>query len=150
LRSADGTVTIFGVPGASPNPGTLPRDINPSGEIVGVYSPGENYNTRGFVRSPKGTITTLSPSGAVVTDPLSINASGEITGWYVYEGVNPPGHGFILSPGGTLTSFDFPDPTGVGTYPQTISSSGEIAGYYLHGESDGNFVIHAFVRKPCK
>src|SRR5438552_5550898 len=47
LRSADGTVTIFAVPGAL---ATLPQGINSRGEIIGSYD--ESGNTRGFIRSP--------------------------------------------------------------------------------------------------
>jgi hypothetical protein len=55
--------------------------INASMAVTGYYyvSPAV---TRGFLRDADGTITTFDVGGAVWTEPESINAAGNITGFY--------------------------------------------------------------------
>jgi hypothetical protein len=163
VRSADGTITEFDAPGAPTNVanrGTTALGINDSGQIVGIYSTG-SFDTAstyyGFVRAADGTVTTLtepdagsgenangSKQGTVAT---AINASGEITGFYVDSSGNQ--HGFVLSAGGTYTSFDPAGSTSsgdksvvTGTSPVSIDAAGDVAGSY----TDSSSLRHGFVR----
>ena len=121
LRSSAGTITTFAVPDAIY---TEPTSINANSDVTGVCSFG------GFVRTSDGVITTFNvpgddPNG---TSPLSINASGEITGyWTSGEGFYL--HGFLRTSDGTITTFDL----GYGGYtqPEGINTSGQIAGTYV-------------------
>jgi hypothetical protein len=99
LRTADGTITEFDAPGASPAPyrGTSAMGINDGGQIVGFYTtgtPGDGTSTyHGFLRAANGTFTTIDAPGAGTgespigrkqgTTAVVINASGEIAGTYV-------------------------------------------------------------------
>jgi hypothetical protein len=113
LRTPDGTITIFDVPGAGTGPGvacnllfvptcqgTLPENISPGGAISGEY-----VNTsgifRGFLRTQTGTFITFDAPGAGTgpgqgTIPFSNNPANLITGYYIdADGVN---HGFLRTP----------------------------------------------------
>ena len=78
----------------SAGPPYWPGSCELRGEITGWF----NTNTPsgridGFVRTPDGTITTFAVGDA--TTPLSINPSGEITGYYDdVTGI----HGFLRKP----------------------------------------------------
>ena len=50
----------------------------------------------GFLQSVDGTITTFDPKGSTDTNPLSINKSGAITGWYA--DASGQIHGFLRTP----------------------------------------------------
>ena len=68
--------TTIDVPGAS---ATLPRDINPEGDIVGFYVAGGV--THGFL-FVEGSFTTIDVPGATSTQPFGINPQGDIVGQY--------------------------------------------------------------------
>jgi hypothetical protein len=74
---------------------------------------------------------------------LSINAAGDIAGFYI---VAPNvAHGFVRAADGTITKFDAPDAgtgTNQGTFPVSINTAGDIAGMYF----DTNNVYHGFLR----
>jgi hypothetical protein len=84
LRTPNGTVTTFAVPGSS---FTNPTAINPARAITGFYFDASGAQ-HAFLRTPNGTITTC-------TSPAGINPAGAIVGWY--EDAAGNGHG--------LTSF---------------------------------------------
>jgi hypothetical protein len=143
LRHEDGTIVAFDVPGT----GTQARSINPSGEITGFYYDANNSldsGVHGFLRHKDGEITTFdAPSTATVnfegTFALSINPSGEITGYFYYA--NNVVHGFVRDINGTFITFD---PQGsIATYPTSINPSGVITGHYF----DANSRSHGFLRK---
>jgi hypothetical protein len=75
------------------------------------------------------------PGSTYLTDPTSINPTGEITGDYVAAIGGQ--HGFLRARDGTFTTFDPPDATL--TSPASINPAGEITGYYYNG-------LHGFVR----
>jgi hypothetical protein len=75
--------TTIDIPGAT---ATLPRGINPEGDIVGFYGVGAAF--RGFLLH-QGIVTDIEVPGASATRPRSINPQGDIVGFYVAGGVHP-------------------------------------------------------------
>ena len=74
---------------------TVAQGINNAGTIVGIYEDDEGFH--GFVRSRKGDFTTVNVPGASGdTEINSINAKGEIVGFYVDAGGVQ--HGFLGIP----------------------------------------------------
>jgi hypothetical protein len=97
-----------------------------------------------FAQKSKNQIMKIDATASATTYPVSINASGEIAGWYQdATGV----HGFLRDERdeeGSITTFDVPGAThGVpgGTVPSGISARGKIIGEYFAGDS-----IHGFLR----
>jgi probable HAF family extracellular repeat protein len=116
--------------------------INDSGQVVGSYQPkGENtaaYN-QGFVYS-NGTYTTLTFPGAINTEPLSINAKGQVVGYYEVGDSNGSiiaEHGFLYS-NGIYTTID--PPGGIGTAADSINKSGQIVGYSFGNGTENGFL----------
>lgn len=72
----------------------------------------------------------------------AMNASGDVTGFYVDSGGII--HGFLLPAGGTVTTFDAATGAnaGRGTFPTGINAAGVIAGTY----NDNNIATHGFIR----
>ena len=155
--AATGSITAIDVPGAPTtigHRGTLPMSINVGGDITGFYVDANDVR-HGFLRAAAtGTITApIDAPGAGTTAiqgtvPLSIDAAGDITGFY--EDANGTFHGFVRTANGTITApIDAPGAgTGAsgkvsfkGTLPTSINSSKEIAGVY----ADTNSVNHGFV-----
>jgi uncharacterized membrane protein len=85
----DGVFTPFMVPGSV---FTTAWDVNPRGDIVGVYS-NTGTDLHGYVRTAAG-FTTIDAPGASVTRVFGINAHGDIVGAYVANGAT---HGFLMS-----------------------------------------------------
>lgn len=149
VRSADGTITDFNVPGGSIY-STSATAINAAGTIAGVYVEVHNNNAYiayGFVRATDGTLTRFSAPGAGSgaypyhqgTVPTSINTAGRIAGYYT--DANGVSHGFTRTAGGIFTSFD-PDGS-AGTFVESINATGVAAGYYVDAASGTD---HGFVR----
>src|SRR5262249_41389776 len=92
----------------------------------------------GFLRVPAtGTITAIDVPAAPTTVghrgtlPMSINAGGTITGFYVDAG--DVRHGFVRSAGGAFTTFDVPGAgtsSTDGTVPLSINTAGQVTGFY--------------------
>ena len=143
LRTPDGTITTFAVPGAYI---TWPYSINAEGEITGYTC--NNGLCNGFLRTRNGQLTVFVVPGAVSSFPGNINTAGEISGEY-YDASNVY-HCFLRAPDGTITTFDAPDAgtaSGQGTYTTAadgLSPAGAIAGWYL----DANNVNHGYLRAP--
>ena len=74
--------------------------------------------------------------GASSTQAWSINAAGDIVGFYAAAGIT---HGFLLS-AGSFSSIDFPGASA--TFVYAINARGDIAGAYV---SAG--VMHGFLRQ---
>ena len=83
----NGAFTQFTVPGST---STNAWDVNPRGDIVGVYLDGAGA-THGYVRT-EGGFTTIDVPGASATRAFSINARGDVVGSYTKSGVT---RGFI-------------------------------------------------------
>jgi hypothetical protein len=157
VRAAStGSIIAIDVPGAPTNighRGTLPISMNTGGDITGFYVDANDVR-HGFVRAAAtGTITApIDAPGAGTgltqgTVPLSIDAGGNITGFYNANGTF---HGFIRASNGTITApINAPGagtgPSGkvsfMGTLPLAFDAAGDIAGTY----ADANGVNHGFV-----
>ena len=96
---------------------------------------------------PDGMMTVFDAPDAGVgrsqgTFAWSINAKGEITGYYLDNNSNY--HAFLRTSDGSMSSFDAPG-AGVGPFQGTLAKSintkGEITGYYF----DSNYKSHGFV-----
>ncbi len=94
------------------------------------------------VQAATYSFTTFDVPGATSTHPTSINASGQVTGFY-YDSLGQ--HGFVYS-GGTFTTFDVPG--AISTRAASINAGGQVTGYYFdnstsHGflYSNGTFMI---------
>jgi hypothetical protein len=158
LRSPDGVITTFDVPGvqfgANQGPGGS-ANINDDGEIAGYFIDGNNVN-HGFVRHRDGKIKTFdvlvastlanfAPQGTVVALESGLNSEGAITGWY-FDSAQAV-HGYLRSPDGRITLFDNMEAGTAffqGTYGGSINSEGAITG----GAIDANYVSHGFIRYP--
>jgi hypothetical protein len=92
LRTPDGKITTFGLPGAT---SFGPEAINPAGATTGVFffSTG---GAHGFLRTFDGAITQFDAPGAVWTWPTGINPAGAIIG-FLYDANFVP-HGFLRLP----------------------------------------------------
>jgi probable HAF family extracellular repeat protein len=79
----------------------------------------------------------LDIPGATGTEPRSINASGQVTGYY-WDG--PGTHGFVYS-NGTFATLDVPGATS--TFAASINASGQVVGNYSDGSG-----THGFIATP--
>jgi hypothetical protein len=79
----------------------------------------------GFLESG-GIYTTIDPPGSHGTEPINIDAKGEVIG--VYRDGDGMDHGFLYSHG-SYTILDVPG--ALDTYAYSINDKGSIAGYYL-------------------
>lgn len=86
----DGTFTPFSVPGST---STSAWDVNPRGDIVGVYVDGAGA-AHGYVRTDEVSYTTIDVRGASATRAFGINARGDVVGTYTKAGVT---RGFIAT-----------------------------------------------------
>jgi probable HAF family extracellular repeat protein len=82
--------------------------------------------------------TILDVPGATYTEARSINASGQVTGYYSSSDYRS--HGFVYS-NGTFTTLDVPEARG--TNAASINASGQVAGYYYDATS-----VHGFIATP--
>jgi hypothetical protein len=157
LGDSSGTFTSFDVPGAvfyslAFDEGPQGSSLNPSGDATGGYVDA-NSTMHGFVRDRSGAITTFDAPGADIkpgdfagTLALSINPTGEVTGFYIDASFFT--HGFLRDANGNITEFDAPGattacPFGL-TYPQGINAVGEIVGAYYNSQCNA----HGFLREP--
>jgi hypothetical protein len=149
LRTADGLITTFDVPGTGTAAGEGTQiggvdNLNKSGAVSGTYVDGHSVS-HGYLRAADGIITTFDVPGAGTapgqgTVSSGINDSGVIAG--VYGDASGVNHGFLRTSDGTITTFDVSG--AAGTVVENISGAGEIVGVYV----DTRRVNHGFVRAP--
>jgi len=161
LRTHDGSLTTFDVPGGGPGGGTVPAGINPAGEITGYFLNNVSLAFDGFVHAPNGTLTTFDDPDAgsgsfqgtfvfgestFTTNNGGINAAGAIAASYI--DASNAGHGFLRSRDGTFTTFDVTD--GSQTSPTAIGLDNAIAGIYFQAIAGNPFGgnYRGFLRKP--
>jgi hypothetical protein len=130
LRTANGAIVTFDVPGATTvaGQGTYPLGIDNEGDVAGWYTD-TNLTTHGFVRSASGSIVTFDAPGSLAstpytlaatlyrgTIPVAVDTAGNITG--IFADAAGIVHGFERTASGTMTTFDAP---GAGTVPSKKS-----------------------------
>jgi hypothetical protein len=146
LRDSYGTFSTFYAPHGGA--GTYPLAINSKGFIAG-YSRGGGLR---FVRSPDCNFTEfdVGADGYFPLNDTSINSGGAIAG----TGGPVSAHGYVRSPQGTITTFEFPGagatvadiPGSRATVAISINDFGVITGYYTSGACCGLAV--GFLRIP--
>jgi hypothetical protein len=101
LRTANGILTTFDVPGAGTGPGqgTYPFMIGATGEITGFYTDTNNKN-HGFTLTAAGTFISFDAPGASTSDftgtiAVGNTPAGQVVGYYIDD--NFTFHGFVLS-----------------------------------------------------
>ena len=152
IRTADGKITTFDVPGADINPadaaGSIINAINAFGTTTGIYLD-SSFVSHGFLRSPDGKFTTFDAPGAGGTTPLAVNLEGAIVGYYTDS--NYSFHAFLRSPDGKFTTWIGPGAcTGngsegcYGSGASNINAFETIVGGFE--DNSGNFVHHSYVR----
>lgn len=136
---AGGTLTTIDAPFAEALANrTSAQGINARGDVVGVWQrPGPV--PRGYLLEAYGGFSKIEVPGAVQTRPRSINASGEIVGWFGALGLM---HGFIRDRAGEYRSFDIPGATH--THAHSINDRGDIVGVYFIGPAVPLNTIDAF------
>jgi hypothetical protein len=112
----------------------------------------EQHLFHGFIRSAKGTFTTIDAADAGTganqgTLAFDINSKSETAG--IYTDQSNGTHGFARQPSGKITEFDAPnaDATKGGTgvcQVKCLNARGEITGFYV----DTNGIFHGFLREP--
>jgi probable HAF family extracellular repeat protein len=128
VRSPDGRMTTFDVPGAR---ATEAAKINDAGQIVGRYSTDtalvdDSDHVRGFVRDGRGAITEIDRPDASHTLPTGINDAGQVVGYWVDD--RDETHGFLWQDG-RFTDLDLVGATS--PTPIDINDRGDVVGIYL-------------------
>ena len=155
IRTPDGKITTFDVPGADLNPadqlGSIVTGINVLGTVSGYYFDSSSLS-HGFLRTPDGNFTPFdAPSaGELGTYPVSpVNIEGAVAGIYLDSNSLP--HAFVRNPDGTFVTLSFPDACDTslsagcnGASATGINDSGTVAGAYR--DNSGNNVARAYLR----
>ena len=122
LRSPDGAITSFGVPGAGQ---VVSVGINNNGVVAGNYTdPSGTWEP--FIRNADGSIVTYQVPGALNAHMGAINDAGTVAG--SWNDSNELPHIFVRSADGTITTYDIPE-----TWAITVSginTRGYVVGYY--------------------
>jgi uncharacterized membrane protein len=137
-----GRYTRFDAPGARGE--TTPLGINNLGQVVGSYTDTDADATyHGFLRDPRGRITTIDIPGARATVASRINDRGQIVGRYYqtapFRGPDARPRGFLLDRG-RLTRIDVPG--AASTQAVGIDNRGRVVGEY----QDDAGAFHGFLR----
>lgn len=136
LVAPDGSQTVFDIFGAV---GYGIEGMKDDGTIVGYYYH-DGLEMTGFIRTPDGTITSISVDGSSSTYVASINRAGKTAGFY---GAGKVKQGFVQSPSGKskiLKIKGFRD-----VLPVAISDRGVVAGTFTKPNSYGSF---GFIWQP--
>jgi hypothetical protein len=129
--------SFFSVPGAT-GFGTYSSGINDRRQIVGDFEDSSGAR-HGFLKEGIA-FTIINVPSAHDTVPLSINAHGDIVGYYG-DRSNDVRHGFILRRGRVIT-VDYPGVAN--TWITYINDVGDLAGYY----QDSTGIQHGFIAAP--
>jgi hypothetical protein len=118
--------------------GTYPMAVNSSMTVTGYYFVTVNV-ARGFIRTEDGTIDTFGVAGAAWTRPVSINAAGDITGFYE-SATGAPGNepqGFLRYADGRIITFYPPPQAGEAPegFPASINDFDDIVGTVYNSSS---------------
>ena len=129
LRHSDGQLIVFDAAAYSNN----------NGDITGFL--GNNGKDSGFLRDRGGNLTIFDAPNSSQTIALSINDSGDVTG-YLYDVNLHRTRGFVRNRDGTVTVFD--PPNSWYTYPTSINNSGDVTGEF--GDANYGYKVRSFVR----
>src|SRR5260370_29637296 len=88
LLQPNGSIIAITIPNAS---SATAVDINPAGDIVGVWVDGTGLHS--FLRQMNGSITPLDVPNTTYTQPVGITSNREIAGYY--GDANGHVHGFV-------------------------------------------------------
>lgn len=130
LRSPDGTIKAFKVPGTEALEIT---GLNNKGAVTGSKYDNSSSTTHGFVRKAGGALQMFDIPEATRTGRSAINDNGTVAGVYFLDDF--PYRGFIRDRTGAITTFDPPRDSFFNVV--AISNAGVIAGNMLF---DGGFV----------
>jgi hypothetical protein len=158
LRYADGSFTVFDHPDAgmdgTTEQGTKVDAINAFGAVVGTYRDAQNLD-HPYIREPDGHFVAIPIPNLLGGNAASINLWGAVVGNYLNltDVQNYPillhYHGFVRSPGGTVTLFDPPGSTNT-EIPAVgaINDGGTVTGDFWVCNSDQSAcTAHGFVRR---
>jgi uncharacterized membrane protein len=145
FRDVSGKITVFDDPNATKatGNGTYAWVINDKGEIGGFY----NYNNitginRAFLRDRLGNFRNFDavPGGSTLMQPMAINLSGEVTGYYG-NAETLVTHCFLRNTEGTVTDFEIPGSSA--SIASGINDGGTIIGYWM---VTNQLAVDSFVR----
>jgi hypothetical protein len=152
VAAAGGATTSFDPSGSA---GTMVCEetcLNDTGTVTGFFLDA-NQVIHGFVRATGGAITQIDAPGAgsaagsyTGTTAASIAPDGSITGYLI--DANGVAHGFVRTPGGTITPFDVPGAgtqANQGTAAFSIDSADSVTGEFI----DSNGAMHGFTRSSA-
>ena len=111
-------------------------DSNEQGDMVGSVENDATGLLDGFVQTAGGSASFWSTPGFLAY-PTSINNTGMVVGVNIPVPVAPP-EGFIRSPAGVETPYDFPG--SFGTIPFGINNHDVISGFYVTADGRKGFV----------
>jgi uncharacterized membrane protein len=135
--SVGGTLTSFGVPGAT---GTLAYQINNNKKLVVGYYIDNSGILHGYYRDANGALHfPIDPPGSVQTILFGDNNKNWVVGRYAdISGVT---HGLFFTAPNNFFTFDYPGSTF--TSLNGISSQGDICGRYV----DASNIAHGFIAR---
>lgn len=148
VRDANSNITSFSDPNetTATGNGTFAWAINDSGDVAGYY----NYNNisginRGYIRNQNGGFTNFEavPGGSTIMEPLGINSSGEVTGYYG-NAETLITQCFVRNATGTITDFSIPGSSA--SIAVAINDSGTVVGYW---QVQGQLFVDSFVRNAA-
>ncbi len=114
-----------------------PSGINDKGQIIGTVPGTPPQSSKGFLRAPDGTMTTIVFPGtdnSIATQLTAINNPGQIVGYY-FNNVNEVYHAFIRNADGSYLEID-PPPT-----PPSIQA---IMQFRITGLNDNGMMVGDF------
>jgi hypothetical protein len=137
LRTKNGTITEFSVPGAI---NTYSWWMNDSDAIASPYT--DSNGDHGYIRAADGTFTTFDAPGGPGRGNIAarINNPGEVQGDY-FDNSNVL-HALIRKTDGAFIVYDAPDAVQRTGGEGGINNVGDAAGVYL----DANGVPHGYIR----
>ena len=140
IRDQNGVCTSFRDQAST---STTVAAINSSGQVAGSF--GGFLKGHGFVRDQYGKLASYDPPNTNGdTFAFAINKSGQVTGYYVDNGIRAF-HGYVRNWSGGITEFDAPGAGTslfTGTLALSINDAGQVTGYTI----DNSLAWKSFVR----
>ena len=121
--------------------------INNDNWISGYYGTADGH-TYGFVRSPDGTLTTVSVDGYVASSAACINNSNTVTGSYGPK--YTPGRGYVQTEAGEFTQIKIKIKGAYNISPVCITDKGSVVGNYRVKLGKHDYKQYGFIWTPQK